>query len=248
MTHRLQDRVALITGGASGMGASHARAFVAEGARVVIADVDMRGADELATELGERATAFELDVTDAEQWAAAVAFAEAHFGRLDVLVNNAGILHSAPLTETTDEQWELVMTVNATSVFFGMRAAVPALARAGNASIVNISSTAGIRGIPAMHAYTASKFAVTGLTKSAALELSGSGIRVNSVHPGSIRTPMTAALSAETPTSPSDDLLTRQADPAEVSRLVVYLASDESSFSTGAEFVVDGGISAGLTI
>ncbi|MGX1931426.1 glucose 1-dehydrogenase [Microbacterium resistens] len=243
MGRRLEGKVALVTGGASGMGAAHARAIVAEGGSVALADISDEAAADLAAELGPRAISLHLDVTDAAQWEDAVAATESAFGSLNVLVNNAGILTGAPLEETTEQSWDTVMAVNAKSVFLGMRAALPALKRATPASIINISSVAGLEGIAGMHAYTASKFAVRGVTKSAALELAGQGVRVNSVHPGNIRTPMTAAmLTAE---DEDTNLLTRAADPAEVSAVVVFLASDESSFATGAEFVIDGGISAG---
>jgi 3alpha(or 20beta)-hydroxysteroid dehydrogenase len=176
----------------------------------------------------------------------AVLLAEKRFGRLNVLVNNAGILNAGSLDDFTVAQWDLAMNVNAKGAFLGLKASVEALRRGKPASVVNISSAAGMHGIAGMHAYTASKYAVRGLTKSAALELAGQGVRVNSVHPGSVATPMTEAMQVELAPEDRGNLLRRPARPSEVTALVVYLASDESSFSTGAEFLVDGGITAGV--
>jgi 3alpha(or 20beta)-hydroxysteroid dehydrogenase len=227
------------------MGSAHARAIIAEGGRVVIGDVAIDAGEALADELGDAATFFRLDVVDADQWADAVTFAESHFGALNVLVNNAGILNWGPLDAYSAELWTRTIAINLTGPFLGMAAAVPALKRARPASIINISSAAGLRGVAAAHGYTASKFGLRGLTKSAALELADSGVRVNSVHPGGVRTPMLDGMVSDQQNS-ATSLLSRLAEPEEISALVVYLASDESSFSTGAEFVVDGGTSAGL--
>lgn len=250
MGDRLSGKVALVSGAASGMGASHARGIVAEGGRVVIADLDDARGAALADELGAHALFHHLDVTDRESWRAAVAFAEERFGHLDVLVNNAGIINQGALEEYSDREWDLVMAVNAKGVFLGLAEAVDALRRARPASVINVSSAAGIHGIAGMHGYTASKFAVRGLTKSAALELAGQGVRVNSIHPGFVDTPMTAPMIAASRAAGlgagSESLLTRPARPEEITALVVYLASNESSFSTGAEFLVDGGVTAGV--
>ncbi|WP_446223311.1 glucose 1-dehydrogenase [Nocardia sp. IBHARD005] len=239
---RLAGKVAVISGGARGMGAAHARRFVAEGASVVIGDVlDDEGAT-VAKELGDAVAYRHLDVREPEQWAGSVAAAVEEFGGLHVLVNNAGIVNGNLLVDFALDEWQRIIDINLTGTFLGMQAAVPAMKAAGGGSIVNISSVEGMRGSPGLHGYTATKFAVRGLTKSTALELAPQGIRVNSVHPGFISTPMTEGI-------PSDFLqipLARAAEADEVSALVAYLASDESSYSTGAEFVVDGGLTVGV--
>ncbi|MFD3430362.1 glucose 1-dehydrogenase [Nocardia fluminea] len=239
---RLAGKVAVISGGARGMGAAHARRFVAEGASVVIGDVlDDEGAT-VAKELGDAVSYRHLDVREPEQWAGIVAAAVEEFGGLHVLVNNAGIVNGNLLVDFALDEWQRIIDINLTGTFLGMQAAVPAMKEAGGGSIVNISSVEGMRGSPGLHGYTATKFAVRGLTKSAALELAPQGIRVNSVHPGLISTPMTEGIPADFLQIP----LARAAEPDEVSALVAYLASDESSYSTGAEFVVDGGLTVGV--
>ncbi|MFF2087498.1 glucose 1-dehydrogenase [Nocardia sp. NPDC058176] len=239
---RLTGKVAVISGGARGMGAAHARRFVAEGASVVLGDVlDDEGAV-VAKELGAAAIYRHLDVREPEQWSAVVAAAVEEFGGLHVLVNNAGIVNGNLLVDFALAEWQRIIDINLTGTFLGMQAAVPAMKAAGGGSIVNISSVEGMRGSPGLHGYTATKFAVRGLTKSAALELAPQGIRVNSVHPGLISTPMTEGIPADFLQIP----LARAAEPDEVSALVAYLASDESSYSTGAEFVVDGGLTVGV--
>lgn len=248
MTGRLTGRVALITGAASGMGASHARACIAEGAAVMLADIADEAGARLADELGERAGYVHLDVTSGDEWAAAVAATVGRFGRLNVLVNNAGLLDGGPLGTYTEKQWERVLSVNLTGPFLGLSAARDALVAARPASVVNISSAAGMQGVAGMHAYTASKFGVRGLSKSAALELAPHGVRVNSVHPGGIATPMIGALAGAIPEiDRGANTLARLGLPEEVSGLVVYLASEESSYCTGAEFIADGGLTAGST-
>ncbi|MGY1782594.1 SDR family NAD(P)-dependent oxidoreductase [Geodermatophilus sp. SYSU D01036] len=243
---RLDDRTVLVSGGARGIGAAVARAVVAEGGRVVVGDVLDDDAAKVVTELGEdRARAVHLDVTDAGQWRAAVAAAESAFGPVGVLVNNAGIVRWGAIADLDPAVWQTVLDVNLTGVFLGTQAAIPSLRRAGGGSIVNISSTAGLEAYAALSAYVASKWGVRGLTKAAALELARDGIRVNSVHPGPIRTPMTES---HDPVQEAmrDRMLAvmpipRMGEPAEVAALVVFLACDDSSFSTGSEFVVDGG-------
>lgn len=250
-TQRLAGRVALISGASSGMGAAHARAFVEQRARVVLGDIADDAGGRLAEELGDTASYVHLDVTHAPDWEAAVATAVERFGRLNVLVNNAGVLDGGPLGTYTEKQWRHVLDINLTGPFLGLSAARDSLVAARPASVVNISSAAGIQGVAGMHAYTASKFGLRGFTKSAALELAAHGVRVNSVHPGGILTPMIADMAAENSATTggageeAPSTLARLGRPEEVTAMVVYLASEESSFSTGAEFVVDGGMTAG---
>lgn len=239
---RADGKVALISGGARGMGASHVRALVAEGAEVVAADILDDDGKALAEELGAAARFVHLDVTQPDQWRAAVETAVNEFGALNVLVNNAGILNGNTLQNFPLADWQKIIDINLTGTFLGMQAAVEPMIVAGGGSIINISSVEGLRGSPGLYGYVASKFGVRGLAKAAALELAPHNIRVNSIHPGMIRTPMTAGI-------PEDFLqipLGRAADPGEVSACVVYLASDESSYCTGAEFVVDGGLTVGV--
>ena len=241
----LKGKVALISGGARGMGEAHARRLVEEGTKVVIGDIRDDEAKALADQLGDDAVSIHLDVTSPEQWAEAVSFAEQQFGRLDVLVNNAGILGFAGLVEMPLEEYRRIIEVNQVGVFLGMQAAVPALERAGGGSIVNISSVEGLGGGPFLTAYAASKFAVRGMSKAAAIELGAKNIRVNSVHPGAILTEMVKAVGGGTPEAikwtSKQVPLRRMGTPEEVAGLVAFLASDDSTYCTGAEFVVDGG-------
>lgn len=239
---RLTGKVALISGGARGMGAAHAKAMVAEDARVVLADVLDEEGTALAKELGDAAAYVTLDVREPEAWQRAVAESVQRFGSLNVLVNNAGILNGNRLVDFELAEWQRIIDINLTGTFLGIQAATPAMIEAGGGSIINVSSVEGLRGSPGLHGYTATKFAVRGLTKSTALELATHGIRVNSICPGLIRTPMTEGVPEDFLTIP----LGRAADAAEVSALVTYLASDESSYSTGAEFVIDGGLTVGV--
>lgn len=235
---RVDGKVALISGGARGMGAEHARALVAEGAKVVIGDILDDEGKALADELGASARYVHLDVTSVEEWDAAVATAVNDFGLLNVLVNNAGIVALGKIGAFDMAKWQNVIDVNLTGTFLGMQASVEAMKAAGGGSIINVSSIEGMRGAVMVHPYVASKWAVRGLSKSAALELGAHQIRVNSIHPGFIRTPMTKFF--------PDDMLTiplgRPGQPDEVSTFVVFLASDESRYATGAEFVMDGGL------
>jgi 3alpha(or 20beta)-hydroxysteroid dehydrogenase len=240
---RVSNKVALISGGARGMGASHARLLVAEGAKVVIADILDEEGTALAQELGDSVLYVHLDVTNYSDWEAAVAVAVSEFGGLDILVNNAGIANFGPIETYTLEDWDKIIRINLTGVFYGTKAVIEPLKKSGKGSIINISSTAGLQGYEALPGYTAAKFGVRGLTKSTALDLGQYNIRVNSVHPGVIRTPMTSGL--ETPQN--HVALHRVGEPIELSNLILFLASDESSFSTGAEFVADGGETAGLS-
>lgn len=242
--NRLEGKVALITGGARGMGESHARAMVAQGGKVVIADVLDAEGQALAAELGSAATAVHLDVTKRDQWTAAVEATLAAFGTLNVLVNNAGIAHFGTIGRYAPEQWDQMIAINLTGVFNGIHACVDALKAGAPSSIINISSTAGLHGYPGLAGYNAAKFGVRGLTKAVALDLGRHGVRCNSVHPGVVATPMTQGLDA-----PQDHVaLGRVGEPHELSSLVVFLASDESSFSTGAEFIADGGEMAGRAV
>jgi len=238
---RLEGKVALISGGARGIGAAMARRFLDEGARTVVGDVLDDDGARLLTQLGDDARYVHLDVTRPADWDAAVSEAVTAFGGLTILINNAGIVNFGRIIDYPHEQWARIIEVNLTGVFNGIKAATPALARAGSASIINVSSIAGLRGYENLAGYTASKFGVRGLTKAAALDLGRDGIRVNSVHPGVIQTPMTEGMTFDTGHVP----LHRIGQPTEVADLAVYLAGEESSFVTGAEFVIDGGETAG---
>ncbi len=246
---RLDGRVALITGGARGMGKAHVRHFVAEGARVVFGDVlDDRGLA-VAAGLGEQACRYlHHDVTSEDDWAAAVALAVEVFGKLDVLVNNAGVLAFATIADMPLADFRRILEVNAVGCWLGMKAVIDPMTRAGGGSIVNISSVEGFTGAAGLSAYSASKFAVRGMTKVAARELGRFGIRVNSVHPGGVLTRMVidaAGARGDGEAFLASVPLARFAEPVEISRLVAYLASDESSYSTGSEFIADGGLLAG---
>ena len=248
MSGRLAGRVALISGAASGMGAAHARAFVAEGAQVVLGDIADEPGLKLAAELGDAAVYVHLDVTVAGEWDAAVKTAVERFGKLNVLVNNAGILDGGPLGTYGEEQWRRILDINLTGAFLGLSAARDALVASRPSSVVNVSSAAGMEGVAGMHGYTASKWGLRGLTKSAALELAEHGVRVNSLHPGAVMTPMIAGMAAEAGAAEIDrtqNTLKRLAAPEEISSLMVYLAGEESSFCTGSEFLADGGLTAG---
>ncbi|AYM44089.1 glucose 1-dehydrogenase [Mycobacteroides chelonae] len=239
---RVTGKIALISGGARGMGAAHARALVDEGANVMIGDLLDEAGEALAADLGPSARYVHLDVTDKQQWIDAVAATNSAFGPVNVLINNAGIANGNLLTDFELAEWQRILDINLTGTFLGCQAVAQTMIDNKAGSIINISSVEGYRGSPGLHGYTATKFAVRGLTKSVALELAPHGVRVNSVHPGLIRTDMTAGI-------PEDFLqipLGRAADPAEVSALVLYLASDESSYSTAAEFLIDGGLIAGV--
>ena len=235
---RVDNKVALITGGARGMGAADARMLVREGAKVVIGDILDDEGTALADELGEAARYVHLDVTSADEWAAAVETALSSFGKLNVLVNNAGIVQLGPLKTLDVARWQQVLDVNLTGPMLGTKSVIQPMIDAGGGSIINVSSIEGLRGAAYVHSYVASKWGLRGLTKSSALELAGHNIRVNSIHPGFIRTPMTKHLPDDMVQAP----LGRPGTPDEVATFVVFLASDESSFSTGSEFVVDGGL------
>jgi 3alpha(or 20beta)-hydroxysteroid dehydrogenase len=236
---RLDGKVCLITGGARGQGAAEAARFADEGATVYITDFRVDAGQETAKATG--AVFLEHDVTDAERWAAVVDKVVGEEGRLDVLVNNAGIFRRLSLTETTVEMWERIVGVNQTGVFLGMHAVAPPMIEQGSGSIVNISSIAGLEGSGAF-AYGATKWAVRGMTKNAALDLGPHGIRVNSIHPGIIVTDMIAGLPLEEAAQTVP--LRKNGTPEDVAELALWLASDESRYTTGAEITVDGGLTA----
>jgi 3alpha(or 20beta)-hydroxysteroid dehydrogenase len=248
---RLDGKVALVTGGARGMGKSHVRHFVAEGAQVVFGDVlDDRGAA-VAAGLGEQSCRYmHHNVTSEDDWAAAVALAAEAFGKLDILVNNAGILAFASIADMPLADFRRVLEVNAVGCWLGMKAVIDPMTKAGGGSIVNVSSIEGFTGAEGLSAYSASKFAIRGMTKVAARELARFGIRVNSVHPGGVLTRMVIDSAGARPPGQGEAFLramplARFAEPVEISRLVAYLACDESSYSTGSEFVADGGLLSG---
>jgi len=241
----VEGKVVIVTGGAQGMGKSHCQVLSSRGAKVMIGDIAVDKGKALAQEIGANARFITLDVTSGSSWAEAVAATEAAFGPVTGLVNNAGIGYTVPLDDLTEAEYRKFIDVNQVGVFLGIKAVLPSMRRRtkGGASIVNISSTAGLRASPDALAYIASKFAVTGMSKSAAIDLGAEGIRVNSVHPGTIGgTGMVQAnlkyiqpILARTP-------LRRLAELKEVSSLIEYLVSDDSGYCTGGEFVVDGGV------
>lgn len=240
---RLEQKVVLITGGARGQGAAEARRFAVEGATVYLSDVSTDGAA-VAAEIG--GTFFEHDVSQSDQWESITKAILADHGRIDVLVNNAGIFRLGGLLDTETELWDSTLAVNQTGVFFGMRAVAPAMVGNRSGSIINISSIAGLRSASVAHAYAATKWALRGMTRSASQELAPHQVRVNSIHPGIIETPMLQAF---------DDLGIRsevrgriplgyEASADDVANLALFLASDESAYCTGGEFVIDGGMTA----
>lgn len=240
MAGRLAGKVALISGGSRGQGEAEARLFVKEGAQVVIGDILDSEGEMLAKELGDAAIYVHLDVTSESDWATAVGESVQRFGHLDTLVNNAGILDAGPLLDTSLERYRRVIEVNQIGVFLGMRSAGKALIDAGGGSIINISSVDGMMGMGGMVAYVSSKWAVRGMTKTAAAEFGPFGIRVNSVHPGGVDTPMIQGFLPEGADASMGVPLGRIGQPEDVASLVAFLASDESSYCSGSEFVIDG--------
>lgn len=239
---KLDGKVALITGGARGMGAAHARLMSAEGAKVVITDVLDDEGRALAGELG--IVYHSLDVTDEHAWASVVANVHENVGPIGILINNAGIVGFSPIATATTEEWNRVIGINLTGTFFGMRAVVDSMTSGGGGVIINISSTAGLQGYSNLSAYVASKWAVRGLTKSAALDLGQQGIRVVSIHPGPIKTPMTDGFGDE---MTAQQAIPRFGLPEEVAAMALFLAAD-ATYSTGTEFIIDGGATVGAAL
>jgi 3alpha(or 20beta)-hydroxysteroid dehydrogenase len=245
---KLVGKVALITGAARGQGEAEARRFVAEGARVVLGDVLDEEGRRVAASLGDRAVWVRHDVSSEASWAAFIETALRSFGRIDVLINNAGVLGIAPIASITLEQYMRVINVNQVGCLLGMRSVIPAMTEAGGGSIVNIASTAGLEGVAGLVGYVSSKFAIRGMTRTAALELGRVRIRVNAICPGGIDTPMGRGddfVKVDTGNVMASLPVGRIGRPEEVANLAVFLASDEASYCTGADFVVDGGMLAG---
>ena len=246
---RLDGKVAIVTGAAQGMGEAHARLFVEQGARVVLTDINIKAGERVAGDLGSSAIFVAHDVASEDAWARVVRVAEQRFGPVTVLVNNAGIIGPVkPILEFSADEFIDVFKVNELGVFLGMKFVLPGMIQAGGGSIVNISSIAGMLGTRASSnaAYCSTKFAVRGMSKLIAAQYGHAGVRVNSVHPGYILTPMMVAATDEKGGGAADLIpLGRLAQPEEVSRVVLFLASDEASFVSGAEHVVDGAMTAG---
>ena len=241
---RFDGKVALISGGSRGMGASHVRGLVAEGAMVVFGDILDDEGKRLEEELGESAHYVHLDVTKDEDWKYAVAAAEREYGPISLLVNNAGIVSYGPVDVMDPDEFRRVIDINLTGTFLGMHYAVPSMRRAGGGVIINISSTAGLMGYATISAYGASKWGVRGMTKAVAMELGKDHIRVMSIHPGPIRTPMTEGIGDDiTVTQP----IARMGEPEEVTKLLMFMAAD-ATYSTGSEWVIDGGAVLGPVI
>jgi len=244
---RLDGKIAIVTGGANGIGAATSRLFVEEGARVMIADVDGLGAA-LARSLGDSAAFVRTDVSCESDWQVCVDAVVKRWSRIDILVNNAAMLVVGSILDTTKDTFERVLSVNLVGAFLGIKSVVPIMKTGGGGSVVNVSSNAGLAAGNGLSAYSSSKFGLRGLTKVAAFEFGRDGIRVNSVHPGSTDTKMTnpnAKSLEELAHSRKHLALPRVALPEEIARMILFLASDESSFSTGAEFISDGGAVAG---
>ncbi|MEV0056037.1 glucose 1-dehydrogenase [Saccharopolyspora shandongensis] len=238
---RVQGKTAVVTGGAKGMGEATVRLLAAQGANVIAADVDIAAAEALAADLGTQIMAYKLDVRSPQEWAELIRRAQERFGSVDILVNNAGIADPAPLEQWDVARLQRTLDVNLVGVFNGIQAAVPAMKQAGGGSIVNIGSVGSMQGVPRMSGYVVSKWGVRGLTKTAALELGAYGIRVNAVHPGQTRTPMTEGVTFDT----SNIALGRVGESDDVAHTVLFFASDDSRFVTGSEVAVDGGQIAG---
>jgi len=245
---RLEGKVAIITGGGTGIGKATALRFAKEGAKVIVTDINQESASKTAAEIqgaGGEAQAIAHDVTREEQWEQVVAETVKHYGKVDILFNNAGIYIIKPLAEITLEEWNRLMAINVTGVFLGMKHTMPVMAKQKSGSVINASSIAGLIGAPGHVLYGASKGAVRIMTKDAAIEYASAGVRVNSIHPGYIDTGMVAYASEATKHS-KEELAQgvptgRLGTVEDVSNVVLFLASDESAHVTGAEMVIDGG-------
>jgi 3alpha(or 20beta)-hydroxysteroid dehydrogenase len=241
---RLSGKAAIVTGGARGIGAAIARLFADEGASVTVTDVLEAEGRALVAGLGPTTRYQRLDVTSEQDWAAALAGAEEAFGPVSILVNNAGILAVSPIEDQTPESFRHVLDVNLYGAWLGLHTTVPSLRRAGGGVVINVSSTAGLMGYANLGAYTASKWGLRGLTKAAALELAADGVRVCSIHPGPISTPMTAGMDDSVF---AGQPIARFGTPEEVAKLALFIAAD-ATYSTGSEFVIDGGATTGSMI
>jgi 3alpha(or 20beta)-hydroxysteroid dehydrogenase len=250
---RLEGKVAIVTGAARGMGAAHARRLVAEGASVVVADTLDDEGGKVASQLGRHALYLHLDVRLETDWKRAVDRTVEQFGRIDILVNNAGVQRLAPVMEMPTEDFRLIFEVNLFGPWLGMRAVIPNMTAAGTGSIINIASVNGLFGAPALSAYAGAKHGVLGLTKSVAMELGATGVRVNAVCPGAIDTPM-AALTNELAGFDASAAISKRIPLGRLGRademtgIVVFLASDDSSYCTGGVHIVDGGLSSGISL
>jgi 3alpha(or 20beta)-hydroxysteroid dehydrogenase len=247
--NRLENKVALVTGGARGLGAATVRMMVEEGAKVVFGDVLTEEGEALAADLGADAAFLPMDVTEPTAWKTAIARAQ-EFGPLNVLVNNAAVVHMAALTDTTDEDYMRVFKINQFGTFLGIRSVVEPMKAAGSGSIINVSSIDGLHSAAGLSAYSSTKWAVRGLTKNAAIELGQYGIRVNSVHPGGMYTAMGgsdhSSIEQLNQSTYSNFPIPRVGLPEEVAQVILFLATDEASYSTGSEFVADGGWFTGM--
>lgn len=243
---RLSNQTALVTGGARGIGAAIAKLFIQEGASVIITDILKAEGELTATALGKRCMFIHHDVTLASAWKQVVSIGEASMGPLSILVNNAGVVFNKKILQASQEEFERILRINTTGPFLGIEAVLPSMLQQRSGSIINISSIAGLVGFTNCIAYVASKYALRGMTKTAALELTKEGIRVNSIHPGVIRTPMVIndAMTDLIDQITADIPMGRIGEPVEIAQLVLYLASNESSYCTGAEFTADGGLTA----
>ena len=248
MSGKLDGRVAIITGAARGQGAATARLFAAEGAKVVIADVLETEGQAVARDLGTSGAFSKLDITDEAQWRAIVSETERRWGKVDILINNAGVVHPASITELAKADFERVLSINLIGAWLGIKSVAPGMTRRGSGSIVNICSTAGLWGMNGLTAYSSSKWALRGLTKTAAMELGLKGVRVNAVFPGGVNTPM-GNITNE-PVSELNKYYQRQpirriGEPEEVARTSLFLVSDDAAYLCGAEIAVDGGMTLG---
>jgi len=242
---RVLDKVILVTGGSQGIGEATVRRLVEEGSKVIITDISVDEGEALAKELGDNATFIKQDVSSKEEWEFIFKEIEDKYGKLDVLVNNAGIAVTLPLDEISEEDYMKNINVNQHSIYYSMKLVKPLMEKAGGGSIINLSSIAGIVGTQNGVGYNASKFAVRGMTKVAALDYAKYNIRVNSIHPGLIQTPILSAVPPEyMETLTAGIPMGRIGDPLEIANLVLFLASDESTYCTGAEFIADGGYTA----